>query len=103
MFFENLEDLVLGSWELMKIKGIPLRINASWFFVFLYFTLSARDQLELILDGQASIWNTSVVGALTSLFLFLSVLLHELAHCFVAIAEGIKVKDITLFFSWRHG
>jgi len=88
----------LGSWEVMKIRGIPLRIHPSWFLVFLYFTLSAKDQFETLLDGQASIWNGWVIGACTSSLLFLSVLLHELAHSFVAIGEGLKVRDITLFF-----
>ncbi len=88
----------MGSWEVMKIRGIPLRIHPSWFFVFLYFTLSARDQLQTLLDGQASIWTGWVIGLFTSTLLFLSVLLHELAHSFVAIGEGIKVRDITLFF-----
>ncbi len=82
----------------MKIRGIPLRIHPSWFLVFLYFTLSARDQYETLLDGQPSIWNGWVIGAFTSALLFLSVLLHELAHSFVAIGEGLKVRDITLFF-----
>jgi len=97
-FFETSEALALGSWEVMKIRGIPLRIHPSWFLVFLYFTLSARDQFETLLDGQSSILNGWLVGILTSLLLFLSVLLHELAHSFVAIGEGLKVRDITLFF-----
>ena len=88
----------MGSWEVMKIRGIPLRIHPSWFLVFIYFTLSARDQFETLLDGQASIWNGWLIGAFTSFLLFLSVLLHELAHSFVAIGEGLKVRDITLFF-----
>ena len=88
----------MGSWDVMKIRGIPLRIHPSWFLVFLYFTLSARDQFETLLDGQQSIWNGWVIGAFTSSLLFLSVLLHELAHSFVAIGEGLKVRDITLFF-----
>jgi len=82
----------------MKIKGIPLRIHPSWFLVFLYFILSARDQFETLLDGQASLWNGWIVGVFTSVLLFLSVLMHELAHSFVAIGEGLKVRDITLFF-----
>ncbi len=88
----------MGSWEVMKIRGIPLRIHPSWFLVFLYFTLSARDQLETLLDGQPTIWNGWVIGAFTSFLFLLSVLLHELAHSFVAIGEGLKVRDITLFF-----
>ncbi|AAZ59356.1 conserved hypothetical protein [Prochlorococcus marinus str. NATL2A] len=75
-----------------------MRIHPSWFLVFLYFTLSAKDQFETLLNGQASIWNGWVIGASTSSLLFLSVLLHELAHSFVAIGEGLKVRDITLFF-----
>ena len=88
----------MGGWEILKIRGIPIRIHPSWFLVFLYFTLSARDQFEILLDGQISFLNGLVLGAFTSLLLFLSVLLHELAHSFVAIGEGLKVKDITLFF-----
>ncbi len=88
----------MGSWEVMKIKGIPLRIHPSWFLVFLYFTLSARDNFETLFDGQASIWNGWLIGLITSLLVFLSVLLHELAHSFMAIGEGLKVRDITLFF-----
>ena len=88
----------MGSWEVMKIRGIPLRIHPSWVLVFLYFTLSAREQLETLLDGQASVFNVWLIGISTSFLLFVSVLLHELAHSFVAIGEGLKVRDITLFF-----
>ena len=88
----------MGNWEVMKIKGIPLRIHPSWFLVFLYFILSARNQFETLFDGQLSFWNGWLIGFLTSFLLFLSVLLHELAHSLVAIGEGLKVRDITLFF-----
>ena len=88
----------MGSWKILNIRGIPLRIHSSWVLIFIYFTLSARDQFETILDGQASFWNVWLIGSFTSFLLFASVLLHELAHCFVAIREGIKVRDITLFF-----
>ena len=88
----------MDSWEVMKIKGIPLRVHPSWFLVFLYFTLSAREQFETMLDGQASIFDGWLIGVFTSILLFISVLLHELAHSFVAIGEGLKVIDITLFF-----
>ena len=88
----------MGSWEAIKIRGIPLKIHSSWIFVFLYFTLSARDQFETLFDGQVSMLNGWLIGIFTSSLLFLSVLLHELAHSFVAIGEGLKVRDITLFF-----
>ena len=88
----------MGSREVMKIKGIPLRIHPSWFFVLIYFTLSARNQFETLSDVQTSIWSGWLIGLLTAFLLFLSVLLHELAHSFVAISEGLKVREITLFF-----
>ena len=97
-FIDSLEGFDLGSLEVMKIRGIPLRIHPSWFLVFLYFTLSARDQLQSLLDGQAPFLTGWMMGLFTSLLLFISVLVHELAHSFVALGEGIRVRDITLFF-----
>ena len=88
----------MGSWEVMKIRGIPLRIHSSWVLVFLYFTLSTREQFQTLFDGQSSVFHGWLIGILTSSLLFLSVLLHELAHSFVAIREGLKVREITLFF-----
>src|SRR5512136_3243787 len=37
------------------------------------------------------------IGAATSILFFVSVLLHELAHSWVAQAAGMQVKSITLF------
>jgi len=38
-----------------------------------------------------------IIGFISSLLLFFSVLVHELAHSFVAIAKGLPVHGITLF------
>ena len=37
------------------------------------------------------------MGFLGAFFLFLSVLVHELTHSYIAKREGIEVKEITLF------
>ena len=37
------------------------------------------------------------MGIGTSLLIFSSILIHELAHSFVALAKGLPVQAITLF------
>jgi Zn-dependent protease len=85
-----------GGWQLLTIRGIPLRIHPSWFVVLLLATMAfqntyARPALGLSESGQ---WLFALV---TALLVFVSVLLHELGHSLVALSQGVKVRSITLF------
>ncbi len=84
--------------EVIRIKGIPLRIHSSWAVILLLFTWSAQNQITNLADAQIPLWTSWLIGFVTALLLFMSVLLHELGHSFMAIHEGVKVKSITLFF-----
>ena len=82
----------------MRIRGIPLRVHPSWFLILALATLAFRDQLsELPASQLLSPGLTWLIGLVTALLLFLSVLLHELGHSLVALREGVKVRSITLF------
>ena len=78
-----------------NLFGIPFYINPSWFFVLGLVTLSYGAELANFpqLTGIVP-W---VLGLVVAILLFASVLAHELGHSFVAIAQGIEVKSITLF------
>lgn len=85
------------GWQLLTIRGIPLRIHPSWFVILLLATLAFQQQYALSLGSQlppAALWAVALV---TALALFVSVLLHELGHSLVALRQGVKVKSITLF------
>lgn len=84
-----------GNIRIGNLFGIPFLINPSWFFVLALVTWSYGSGLAEFpeLTGLMP-W---VLGLATALLLFASVLAHELGHSFVAIAQGIPVKSITLF------
>jgi len=86
-----------SSVRLIRIFGIPIGINYTWFIVFALVTLSLATAYfpgRYPGWGPAGYWG---VGLLTSLLFFGSVLFHELAHSVVALAWGIPVRSITLF------
>jgi Zn-dependent protease len=90
---------VSEGWELFRIRGIPLRIHPTWFVILLLATLAFQDQYRSQTElnatlGEAGVW---VIAFVTSLLLFVSVLLHELGHSLTALSQGVKVRDITLF------
>lgn len=82
--------------RLGRIFGIPVGLHYSWFIVFVLVTLSLVAQFATEYPDWAAGVQYSV-GVLTSLLLFLSVLLHELGHSVVALRKGIRVRAITLF------
>ncbi|MGK7873806.1 MAG: site-2 protease family protein [Xenococcaceae cyanobacterium] len=78
-----------------NLFGIPFFVNPSWFFILGLVTLTYGGQLALFPQlGGITPW---ILGLVAALLLFASVVAHELGHSFVAIAQGIQVKSITLF------
>ncbi len=79
-----------------KLFGIPFYINPSWFLILGLVTWTYGSGLATAFpylgNGLALL-----LGLITALMLFTSVVAHELGHSFVAIRQGIDVKSITLF------
>ncbi|MCD6552824.1 MAG: site-2 protease family protein [Anaerolineae bacterium] len=80
-----------------RIFGISIGLDYSWFLIFglLTWTLAVSYY-----PGEFENWPAAqywVVGAVTALMLFVSVLLHELGHSVIALRYKIPVRSITLF------
>jgi Zn-dependent protease/predicted transcriptional regulator len=86
-----------SSFRVARLFGIDIEIHPSWFLIlaFVAYTLSEG----FFPDGYED-WSTGVywaVGITSALLLFLTVLIHELAHALVAKRRGLDVPRITLF------
>ena len=87
----------LPNWRIGRALGIPIHVHASWFAVFFFVTWSlATGYLPETLPGLSAprYWG---MGGFAALLLFLSVLLHELGHSYVALRYQIPISRITLF------
>jgi Zn-dependent protease/CBS domain-containing protein len=85
-----------SGFRIGRIFGIDIRIDWSWFFIFLLVTWN----LSLVFGSMHPDWNIGLRWGLSlaaSLLFFLSVLAHELAHSLMARAQGVPVRSITLF------
>jgi Zn-dependent protease len=80
-----------------RVFGIPIGAHSSWLVVFVLVIWSlATGYFPSEYPGwsSAAYW---LVGLLTGLIFFASVLAHELGHAVVALREGVPVRGITLF------
>ncbi|MBN1135313.1 MAG: site-2 protease family protein [Anaerolineae bacterium] len=88
----NLRTISLG-----RVLGIPIGVHYSWFtiLVLLTWALAVGYYPAEFQGGRTvSYW---IMGALTAILLFVTVLLHELGHAIVALHYQVPVRDITLF------
>lgn len=95
--------MLRNSFRLFTVGGIEIGVHVSWLIIFglvtwslatgffptLYTEMTGGEQLP-----TATAWVLAVIAAL---LLFASVLVHELAHSFVARARGLPARSITLF------
>lgn len=85
------------SMQVVKIKGIPIRLHFTLIVVFFLITWTlAIYFMPLNYPGLNPIEHW-IMGAIGAAVLFISVLLHELAHSIVATRYGLKVRQIVLF------
>jgi Zn-dependent protease/CBS domain-containing protein len=83
--------------ELFEIFGFKVRIDLSWPVVAALVTWQFSAQaFPAQLPGltPATYWLMGITGALAY---FLSILLHELAHAWMARGYGVGIRGITLF------
>lgn len=88
---------VSGSIKLGRIMGIPIGVHVSWFLIFGLITWSLSAGFFPPEYPGLSVPVYWVLGAVTSLLFFGSVLVHELGHSILALRNGISVRGITLF------
>jgi Zn-dependent protease/CBS domain-containing protein len=87
---------VKSTFKLGRIFGIEIGFHYTWIFIFVFFSWS----LAQFFGAAHADWSTAaawITGIIASLLIFVSVLLHELAHSLVARARGLPVHSITLF------
>ena len=86
-----------GSLRFGRIAGIEIRIHYTWLLALVIFTwLLGQSYFPEAYPN----WKTYaywIAGFLATCLLFVSVLIHELAHSLVARARGLPVSSITLF------
>lgn len=80
-----------------RVFGIPIYIHLSWILIFGLITYSLVGEYSARYPQWTNqqLW---LLGVLTSLLFFGSVLFHELSHSVVARHYRIPVASITLFF-----
>lgn len=89
--------MLQNSFRLFTIRGIEVGIHYSWLIIFLLLTwfLGGFTFPQMIPGLETPLyWVMAVIAAL---LLFASVLIHELAHSFMAQARGLAARSITLF------
>jgi Zn-dependent protease/CBS domain-containing protein len=79
---------------LTHVSGIPVRIDFRWFFVLAL--MSWITAINLSPRYVESFFWSLILGVVTTLILFVSIFLHELAHSVVARLEGVEVLEIVL-------
>lgn len=87
----------MGSFRLGSVLGFEIRIDYSWFVIFLliFWTFSFASY-PFNFPGFSS-GTYLAMGFFSTLLFFVSLLAHEISHSLVARARGIPIERITLF------
>ncbi|MGH8900139.1 MAG: site-2 protease family protein [Egibacteraceae bacterium] len=85
-----------GAWTLFRVRGVPVRVDTSWFLIAGVVLIYVYNRLgQGLADHGAGV--VLVSSAVATLLFFGSILAHELGHALASLGCGIPVAGITLF------
>lgn len=87
----------MTSFRLVRVAGVDIGVHPSWLVIFVLVTWSLASAYFPVAMPDASTATHWLLGAIAALLLFVSVVVHELAHSIVARRQGLEVHSITLF------
>lgn len=85
-----------GGLLLGRVHGVPVQLSSSWWLGAAVITLLYTPLVGNILPGTALL-PALLLGLAFAVSLGLSVLLHELGHCMVALRFGLPVRRLRLY------
>jgi len=83
-------------FKLFKVGRFKIYANFSFVIGFLFFAYAIINFFAIKLSFYPK-YLAYTLGFVTTAFLYLSIVLHELGHSIVAVKNGVPVKKITLF------
>ncbi len=88
--------MITTRWQIFRLLGIPIYVDASWLIILALLTLTLTDRFRATLPDldPALYWLT---GLVTALSFFVCIVLHEMGHALAARAQGVPIRGITLF------
>ena len=87
-----------GSIQLARVFGIRVGVDVSWFIVLFLIIWSLSGYYGDLFPGEDG--KAFALAVVSALLFFLSILLHEFGHAWVAIRNGIPISGIDL---WMFG
>jgi len=82
---------------LFRVLGIRISIDYTWFIVFVLFAWSLSFGYYPYYYPGMTKKAYIIMGSVSTILLFVCVLIHELSHSYTANRLGLEVKEITLF------
>lgn len=79
------------------VRGVAIRVDASWAVVALLFGLGFWTQFSRAEGYAHGALTAAIMAAVAVVLFFVSILVHELAHALEAQRRGVRVAGITLF------
>ena len=85
------------SLQISKVKGIPIKLHFTLIIVFFLIAWTLASGFMPQLFPYLSTIHYWIMGIAGAIILFISVLLHELAHSILSVKYGLTVRQIILF------